>query len=182
MATATPQIAPEEESAMHRSNRITAMAAALLSASALLANLPAQAVEAEAGAQIVINAPAQRVWTLLTQIDRWPEWNKAVDVAQLKGAVATGSVFVWKSQGFTVTSTLQDVEPLRRLTWTGQAIGTHAYHEWNFEAIDGTVVVRTHETFDGWLPWLLKGAMQKKLDDTLPQWLATLKAAAERAE
>lgn len=50
----------------------------------------------------------------MTQIDRWPEWNKAVESAKFEGRVAKGSVFVWKSQGFTVTSTLQDVEPMNQ--------------------------------------------------------------------
>ena len=117
----------------------------------------------------------------MTQIERWPEWNKAVDSVKLAGALTKGSVFVWKSRGFTVTSTLQDIEPRRRLSWTGEAIGTKAFHEWDFEANDGKVLVRTFEAFHGWLPWLLRRSMQKTLDDTLPKWLATLKAAAERA-
>jgi hypothetical protein len=40
--------------------------------------------------------------------------------------------------------------------------------------------VTTHETFDGWLPTLAPGTMQKTLDDTLPALLASLKVAAEK--
>ena len=42
------------------------------------------------------------------------------------------------------------------------------------------VVVKTSETFDGWLPRLMPQTMQKKLDETLPAWLEALKLEAER--
>jgi len=139
----------------------------------------AHAAEAQARAQILIKAPIERVWQLLVDVDRWPSWNRNVETANLQGRVVPGSVFVWKSQGFTVTSTIETVEANRRLTWVGAAFGTRAFHSWEFHALDGGVLVTTYETFDGWLPWLMRGTMQQKLEDTLPQWLAWLKAAAE---
>jgi uncharacterized protein YndB with AHSA1/START domain len=135
---------------------------------------------AQSHAQVVIEAPLERIWTLLTDVPRWPTWNPAVQSAALRGPLASGVSFVWKSQGYTVTSTVQDVRPLERLSWTGKAFGTRAFHVWQLQGTPDGVVVRTEEAFDGWLPRLLKGSMQKKLDDTLPQWLAALKRAAER--
>jgi uncharacterized protein YndB with AHSA1/START domain len=135
---------------------------------------------AHSEASIHILAPAHRVWQLLADIDRWSAWNPAVQAARLYGDLATGSVFKWKSKGFSVTSTLQEVQPAARLRWTGRAFGTTADHSWTIERTQNGVWVRTAESFDGWLPRLLKGSMQKTLDDTLPAWLATLKAQAER--
>jgi len=152
----------------------------LMAAGALIGlTASAHAAEAQASAQLLIKAPVERVWQLLVDVDRWPSWNHSVESAILEGAVASGSVFVWKSQGFTVRSTIQTVEPRHRLTWTGAAFGTRAFHSWEFEVVDGGVLVTTAETFDGWLPWLLRAMMQRKLDDTLPGWLASLKVAAE---
>jgi uncharacterized protein YndB with AHSA1/START domain len=142
--------------------------------------ISAHAAEAQAGAQVLVKAPVERVWQLLTDVDRWPSWNHNVETANLQGGVVPGSIFVWKSQGFMVTSTIQTIEPNHRLTWTGAAFGTRAFHSWKLEAVDGGVLVTTNETFDGWLPWLLHGTMQQKLEDTLPRWLASLKTAAER--
>jgi hypothetical protein len=88
-------------------------------------------------------------------------------------------VFRWKSGGFDIRSTFQDVTPTRRLSWTGETLGTRAVHSWTFEATPGGVVVTTTESFDGWLPALAPRMMQKTLDDTLPALLASLKAAAE---
>jgi uncharacterized protein YndB with AHSA1/START domain len=134
---------------------------------------------AKSEATILIHAPLTRIWSLTTDVDRWPEWNKAVQSARLEGPVAPGSVFRWKSGGFSVTSTFRNIEPMTHLTWTGVAFGTKAVHSWTFTPTDHGVRVTTIETFDGWLPAILPGAMQKTLDDTLPALLASLKAAAE---
>lgn len=139
----------------------------------------AHTAKAQAQARIVIRAPIERVWALLADVTQWPQWNPAVQSVTLRGSFANGACFVWKSQGFTVTSTLQDVQPMRTLSWTGRAMGTRAFHAWHLETTPDGVVVRTEETFDGWLPWLIKGSMQKKLDETLPLWLETLRRVAE---
>lgn len=152
-------------------------AVALLST---LAGPAALAAEVQARAEITIHAPAERVWRLLTGIERWPEWNPAVASAAMQGPLSAGTVFVWKSQGFQVTSTLSEIDSPKRLSWTGSAFGTRAFHLWEIEAVGDTVLVKTFETFDGWVPWLFKSSMQKKLDETLPAWLQALKQAAER--
>lgn len=167
---------------MHRLRPFSTVFIGLFAAGAMLVMPLAQAAQAESSAQITIKAPIGKIWKLITDVKVWPKWNPAVDSVDMTGDISPGNSFVWKSKGFTVTSTFAQIEPLKRLTWTGTAIGTKAFHEWDFEVTDAGVVVRTHETFDGWLPWLLTGTMQKTLDETLPKWLETLKATAERAE
>ena len=134
---------------------------------------------ARASAQVLIQAPIERVWHLLTNVDGWPAWNRDVDAAALDGRFVPGSVFRWKSQGFGITSTVCAVEVNQRITWTGVALGTKAFHAWEVQATDAGVLVSTSESFHGWLAWLLRGMMQRKLDATLPRGLASLKAAAE---
>lgn len=152
-------------------------------AAVLIVSLPAWAAPptaAEASAQISINAPAARVWSVLTAVETWPQWNNAVESAKLEGPFRAGSKFLWKSQGFAVTSTLVTVEEPFRLVWTGEAFGTKAFHAWEIVPTANGVVVKTFETFDGWLPRLMPKTMKKKLEETLPAWLAALKAEAER--
>jgi uncharacterized protein YndB with AHSA1/START domain len=136
--------------------------------------------EVRSQASITIHSPIQRVWSLVVDIDRWPQWNKAVETAHLEGPVARGAVFTWKSGGLGIRSTFKDVAPMERLSWTGRTIGTRAIHSWTFETTDEGVVVTTTESFDGWLPAIMPATMQKKLDDTLPALLASLKVAAEK--
>lgn len=129
--------------------------------------------------QITINTSSAIVWQLLTDIDQWSVWNPAISHSQLQGALKPGSTFRWKSGGTTILSTLQEVEPLQRLSWTGRAIGARAIHVWVLEPQAEAVLVRTEESFEGWLVRLAKGMMQSMLDTTLQGWLDQLKRAAE---
>jgi hypothetical protein len=113
-------------------------------------------------------------------MDKWPKWNALVQSAELRGPLQRGSVFKWKSKGLTIISTLQEVTPNHRLIWTGKAFGTWAIHTWELEETDQGVVLRTAETFDGWLPKLMPKTMQRMLDETLSAWLETIKSEAER--
>jgi len=131
-------------------------------------------------AQTPIAAKPGRVWGLLSDIDRWPTWNALVQSAVLSGPLHPGSIFKWKSKGITIVSTLQEVTPNERLAWSGKALGTDAIHVWELEPTDQGVILRTEESFGGWLPWLMPKAMQRTLDETLPAWLQAIKSEAER--
>jgi uncharacterized protein YndB with AHSA1/START domain len=135
---------------------------------------------ASSQAQIQIAATPERVWDLLANIDQWPKWNVLVQTAVLSGPLHPGSVFKWTSKGLTIISTLQEVAPNQRLTWTGKAFGTRAIHTWEIAGTDQGVVLRTTESFDGWLPRLMPKTMQRTLDETLPSWLKAIKSEVER--
>jgi pimeloyl-ACP methyl ester carboxylesterase/uncharacterized protein YndB with AHSA1/START domain len=131
-------------------------------------------------AQIEIAAPPERVWELLSDIDRWPSWNPLVQRALINRPFRAGSVFRWKSGGFAVTSTLREVTGKHRIAWTGKAFGTHAVHTWEIAATNRGSILKTAESFGGWLPKLMPGAMKRTLEETLPAWLKAIKAEAER--
>ncbi len=145
-------------------------------AAASAADAPAKV---RAQAAIAIDAPVERIWKLVVDIDQWPQWNKAVSKARFEGPLERGATFVWISGGFTIHSTMQDVVPMRRLSWSGRTFGTKAVHSWTFDVMDEGVLVTTTETFRGWLPMIMSKTMQKTLHDTLCALLASLKAAAE---
>ncbi|MBI4784040.1 MAG: SRPBCC family protein [Oscillatoriophycideae cyanobacterium NC_groundwater_1537_Pr4_S-0.65um_50_18] len=141
-------------------------------------NLKAPAI---AQHQITINATSETIWQILTDINQWATWNPNISEARLEGALKPGSTFRWKSGGTAVLSTLQEIEPQRRLSWTGQVIGTRAIHVWMLEPQGDCVIVRTEESFEGWLVQLTKGMMQRMLDTSLQEWLKHLKQKAEAA-
>ncbi len=134
-----------------------------------------------AEAQTLIAATPERVWTLLTSIDRWPEWNTQVKAARLQGPLQPGTDFHWKSGGIWIRSTLREIRYPSRLSWTGRTFGIRAWHEWELTATAGGVLLRTAESFDGWLPRLMPVTMQRTLDEALPAWLQAIRAAAETA-
>lgn len=131
--------------------------------------------------QITINAASNTIWQILTDVNQWSAWNPNISEARLEGALKPGSTFRWKSGGTAILSTLQEIEPQHRLSWTGQVIGTRAIHTWVLEPQVDAVIVRTEESFEGWLVQLTKGMMQRMLDATLQEWLERLKQKAEAA-
>ena len=130
--------------------------------------------------EVIIQAPLDRIWNLLKNVDRWPDWNLAVKKAKLDGAFEPGGTFRWKSRGVAIVSTLQEVEPMHRIVWTGKAIGTQAIHVWTLSLTIKGVKVTTSESFDGWLVKLMRKSMQATLDHALIDWLYELKRRAEK--
>jgi len=129
--------------------------------------------------EIIINADCKKIWELLTNINQWTVWHPNISESKLEGRFEPGVTFRWKSDGTAILSTLQEVKPQRRLSWTGKVIGTQAIHVWILEPQENGVLVRTEESFDGWLVRLLRGMMQKTLDTSLQTWLTLLKQKAE---
>ena len=132
--------------------------------------------------EIEIAAAPKVAWDVLTAIGRWPSWNPAVTSFSFDGEIGSGFAFRWKAGPGTITSTIQDVEPLRRIAWTGTSFGIKAIHVHTFERWDGGTLVKTEESYDGVVARLLRGRLQKVLDSTLESELQHLKAEAERRE
>lgn len=133
-----------------------------------------------AAAEIEIAAPIDVVWRVETDIERWPEWNPAVENVRLLGPLTPGTVFEWKAGGLKITSELREVDAPRRLGWTGRALGLRAVHTWRFAASEGGTHVRTEESFDGILARLLRRWLGRTLRSSLEAGLAALRAECER--
>jgi len=130
--------------------------------------------------EIEIAAAADAVWAVLTDFERWPSWNPDVKSMSIHGEVGPGTVFRWKSGPATITSHIEHVERPRLIRWTGRTLGTSAEHVYRLDAQDGNTLVRTEESFDGWLARLLRRQMRKSLQASLDAGLRHLKAEAER--
>ncbi|MEX2401193.1 MAG: SRPBCC family protein [Rhodothermales bacterium] len=128
-----------------------------------------------------IDAPRSVVWTVQSELDAWPAWNPDVSSLHLSGPLAPGTEFRWKSGGLPIRSVLREVEPERRIGWTGRApLGIRAVHTWSFASKDGGTLVRTEESFEGLIARVLSGPMQRMLEDALQKGVAALKVEAER--
>jgi hypothetical protein len=129
--------------------------------------------------EIFIQASLEAVWQIQTNINGWKEWQTDISKSQLNGALMAGSVFKWTSGGFAVTSTLQEVVPQQRISWSGKALGSYAKHVWMFKPQNGGTLVITQESMEGWLISLLKPFMPGFLDKSLEVWTKNLKQKAE---
>jgi hypothetical protein len=126
-----------------------------------------------------IAARLEVAWRLHTDVDRWPEWQTEISDARAESAFVPGSDFTWTSYGFTVTSTIYEVDDGSRTLWGGTADGITGVHEWIFRATPNGVRVETNESFAGEPVRADAGAMQTMLDTSLSAWLDHLKVAAE---
>jgi uncharacterized protein YndB with AHSA1/START domain len=133
-----------------------------------------------AASEIEVAADPEVVWDLMTAIDRWPTWNPDVKWASLDGELTEGSTFHWKSGPGTITSTLQRVERPSLLAWTGRTLGIKATHIWRITDRDGLTSVKTEESWDGLIVRILRGPMQKTLEQAIDSGLKYLKAEVEK--
>ena len=128
---------------------------------------------------LTIAAPLATVWGLHTDIDAWPRWNAGIDTAELAGDLAVGSQFTWETSGLTITSTIGEIVPQRRIAWGGETGGIDGRHSWTFtETADGTVV-HTEESWDGDPVQADPEGLHAALEGSLIAWLDALKSAAE---
>ncbi|UPK68523.1 SRPBCC family protein [Chitinophaga filiformis] len=130
---------------------------------------------------IVINAPVEKVWKIFSDVDDWDTWQKEIVSPALNGQFKEGAAFDWKSNGLTIHSTLNNVQPNREVSWSGPAFGAFAIHRWHFSMQNGQTLVLVEESMEGWLVQLLAGKFQSGLDTSIDHWLAYLKVAAEEA-
>ncbi len=128
---------------------------------------------------ILINAPSTLIWPLITEIEKWPDRFNHVASAKIDGTFTVGKSFVWKSGGVKIVSTIKEIKEGTFILWTGKAFGTQAAHSWTLKQHDNGTLMETSESFDGWLVRLMPKMMQKMLDQTLTEWVDTIKRLAE---
>jgi uncharacterized protein YndB with AHSA1/START domain len=130
--------------------------------------------------EILISAPIQTIWDIQTDVASWPSWQPEVDGAEADSPLTVGSVFRWQTAGLAITSTVEEIEPPRRIVWGGPAQGIVAVHVWTLDEQDDGVLVKTAESWEGDPVTAQPEALQAALDRSLRNWLEYLKRAAER--
>ncbi len=130
--------------------------------------------------ELHIAADVRTVWDVLTDLERWPSWNKAVREMSVHGPVAPGTSFDWRAGPGTIKSSIAEVEAPHRIVWTGVTLGIRAVDAFAFEASDGGTLVRQAESWEGLLARLFRSRMDRTLRSSLRDGLRALKAEAER--
>lgn len=130
--------------------------------------------------QILIAAPAEKIWSVLTGINEWPNWNEKITKARIEGSVAEGARFRWTVNGAVIRSEFHTVTPNFKLGWSGTTFGATAIHNWTLEPqADGQTVVNVEESMEGWLVALFKNKMNRDLERDMQFWLEKLKLQSE---
>jgi uncharacterized protein YndB with AHSA1/START domain len=129
--------------------------------------------------QIVIDAPTEKVWAILTDVDDWPKWQPEIEDAHVAGSLAAGTDFTWTTGGTHIRSTIALVKPVRQIGWTGVAMNARAVHQWTLEPLQGNrTLVKTDESMSGLLLTFFYSSDKLRAADQA--WLDFLKLQAEK--
>ena len=140
-----------------------------------------------------IDASPAHVWSILLDLERWPEWNTYAIGVEVEGEVAIGTRLVvtivqddWPDP-LVVTPVLTRLDPGRELGWHG-SLGLEGVHEtdhyFQMEPL-GAGGTRFHhaEEFRGWLAWLLGSEASREFTGRAFQTMnENLKARVEATE
>jgi uncharacterized protein YndB with AHSA1/START domain len=134
--------------------------------------------------ELIINASCERVWTVIVDASRWPNWYPNSKDVEIQGGdllLRNGTVFRWNTFGLAIESKVHEYVLHRRLGWYGYVPGTQPsfYHTWYLEPKDTMCHVVMEEAGVG-----KDAAGLRQSDETLMHrghdlWLATLKWEAE---
>ncbi|MDX2203865.1 MAG: SRPBCC domain-containing protein [Hyphomicrobiaceae bacterium] len=133
---------------------------------------------------ISIHAPAERVWSILTNAADYPSWSSTVE--RVVGTIAPGAkvaVYTKASPGRAFPLTVTGFEPNRRMVWSGGMPmglfrGTRTYTL--APRAPGMVDFSMREEFSGFLAPLISRSIPD-LQPSFDQFAADLKARAESA-
>ena len=108
-------------------------------------------------------------------------WDPALHVegGQDQGIYVVMSAHLERTGGLDITSTVEELEPARRIVWTGAAGGIAAVQAWTFDVLDRGALVRTEESWEGESVAAAPDIMQAALDRSIRMWLEQLKRTAE---
>ena len=137
-------------------------------------------VPAFASMDTLVNASVQEVWNVLSELEKWPEWNESVTSMKVKGPLAVGTEFIWVAGGMKIKSRIEEVEAPHRIAWSGVTMGIRAMHLWKFTSAETMTKVHTEESFQGFIVRLFAKRMNRELKNALTQGLAALKKEAEK--
>ena len=114
----------------------------------------------------VIHASIERVWDLLTDVERWPSWWRACRWVRLESSTNPASVvFQWKAHPVELRSAVVKSDRPHSFAITADATGVRAERTFTLRPTpDGSsTVVVSHETQVGLLPWLGRAFLAPRL-------------------
>jgi uncharacterized protein YndB with AHSA1/START domain len=129
---------------------------------------------------IIIDASIEKVWSVITDINNWPNWQTDIDKSKLNGELKPNITFDWKTGGVKINSTLHTVEPYKQFGWTGKTLGLFAIHNWTLIETNGQINVSVDESMEGFLAKIFKESFNKSLEKGMLNWLVLLKQTCEK--
>ena len=104
----------------------------------------------KASHEVLIEAPVERVWWLLSDVAGWGTWYPDVHDVRLDSGVEADARFDWRNGKARIRSRFAVVDDEQEITWTGVSSGAKAVHRHVLEpAGDGATRVFSEESMAG---------------------------------
>ena len=135
--------------------------------------------------RIDIDAPAERVWAVLRDVERWPEWTASVrSVRLLDGGLRVGaSARIDQPRIPTTVWTVTALTEGREFTWEASGPGTRTMGRHGLEPVGpGSCRVTLSITQSGWLGAVVGRGYRSLTDRYLAMEAAGLKALVESGD
>jgi len=137
----------------------------------------------EQSISVEIDAPAQRVWSVLSDAERWPEWTDTVTKVTLldDGGLRLGArAKIWQPRIPTVVWTVTEFDEGHAFVWVSAGPGARTTARHRVEEISaGRSRAFLSVTQEGWLGSLLGRFYRGLTDRYLATEAAGLKARSE---
>lgn len=126
---------------------------------------------------IIINAPIDQVWNVLSDLSSWPEWNSLVKKVRHEGSAKTGDKFKWTFDGSNFSSEVQLMTAPTTLSWTGKSSWVKNIYVWQLESDDNQTIATLSTSLEGTFTVLVN--KHQKVYNDLIGWLDALKVRSE---
>ena len=121
----------------------------------------------------IINASIEKVWSILTHVDKWPEWNSEIKKIDLNGELKEGCTFTWKYGRTQGQSEIQKIDKPNTFAWTSKAKWVKRIFVWSLESDENQTIVTVSASLQGRLVVFMEN--HQKVYDELLNWLESLK-------
>jgi hypothetical protein len=153
----------------------------------LITILHSTAMSKEIKTEILINATPEKVWSILTKFENYPNWNPFIK--SIKGEVKVGNkiearIEPQKAQGMTFKPKVLVFDTNKEFSWIGHLLFPGLFDgEHKFELVDngnGTTTFRQSEKFKGILVPLFKKMLDNNTVNGFNEMNEKIKELAEQ--
>jgi len=120
---------------------------------------------------VEINAPVEKVWTLVDHLEEWPQWMPSIKKIERvsKGPLTVGSQLSVTARVSRLTvkllMTISEFVPERAVVMEGKALGTKLTRFYTLEPANGKTRVTIGGEVSGLLAWLARRGGQAISDE-----------------
>jgi hypothetical protein len=134
--------------------------------------------------EIEINAKPEIVWNILIDALKWESWYKGTKNVLLMDStqkfLQANSIIKWETMGQKFTSPIQVFEPNKYLAWESRKKSITGYHAWVIVPTANGCRLITAESQNGFLTFMQKVFLPKKLLKLHDTWVKLIKEKAEK--